>query len=1068
MAKKIELLIIGDSRSAERALNRAGSAASRFGGVARKAAGITAAAGATLLTLGGYAAKAAVDFESSFAGVRKTVDASEPELKKLADGFLNLSRRLPVNVNALNAIGEAAGQLGIQKRAILKFTETIAKLGVSTNLAGEEGAAMLARFANVTRMPQGQFDRLGATIVALGNAGASTETEIAEMGLRLAAAGSQVGMTQPQILGLANALSSVGIEAEAGGSAMSTAMISIEKSVQSGGKKLELFAATAGMSAEDFARKWKANPSEALIDFVEGLDRVKREGGNVFKTLDELGLGGIRVRDALLRSAGAGDLMRKSLKLGNKAWKENIALNKEAERRFKTTASQLQLLKNNVQSYAIVWGAKLLPAINGAILKAGEFVRKFAAASGFEAKLNVVWTGVQEVGRAVTAKLGAAIAMVDWTAVWSKAQGIGAGLQAKFAATNWTSVGKAMGDGIATGVGSVGEIGKKLADSVMEASRTIDWVALGRVMGPGLAAAMATAFVTLLDPGFWAKNWDLALAVALAVFGRGIGKLVAPLGRMIGTTLTAAWERGILAIVGAIERRLSPRLATAVMSGLLKLPGLVTSLLGRVASIVTAQFAKLGRLAQFVVKVLGIQVAIDAVAAFAGKVNEWLTKVDGWFKSLPGKIKGAFPNPRAILSGIGTAIISGLWGGLERKWREVAGWLGGLGGQIKGLKGPKAKDALLLVEEGRAIIGGLGSGMAAEWVRVASFLRGLSAASLKEINSLQRQLDAISARRESQDRAAAVRQAEAALAEARKKKEGVAAAELALARAREDIVVAGLTKQLAKEQALYDKRQTMIQSKMDRLNAAVQKAQDKMASTFDRMQDKIMRAFDASRGGMMTPAEAQLAAISDRRRNDDLQRALRDARESGDAEAIARAEEDIQVASLERQAANERRAMDQQTEAMREKLTDRLAAMSSTWKGGTDKILGLLNGYGIDFANVGALLGDAFRESLLAAIAGSSRAAAAVGSAKANVAAAAKTKPLKVPYMASGGHVLSSGLAFVHRGESVVPAGRGGGGVTINVSLPNYLGSKREVAQELRAELIKIGRGNVDIFGGLA
>ena len=45
---------------------------------------------------------------------------------------------------------------------------------------------------------------------------ATTESEISTMSLRLAAAGTQIGLEESEILGLAAALSSLGIEAEAG------------------------------------------------------------------------------------------------------------------------------------------------------------------------------------------------------------------------------------------------------------------------------------------------------------------------------------------------------------------------------------------------------------------------------------------------------------------------------------------------------------------------------------------------------------------------------------------------------------------------------------------------------------------------------------------------------------------------------------------------------------------------------------------------------------------------------------------------------------------------------------
>lgn len=241
---------------------------------------------------------------------------------------------------------------------------------------------------------------------------ATTESEIVDMGLRLAGAGNQVGMTEAQILSFSGALSSVGVAAEAGGSAFSKVMLNMNNEVLSGGENLKLYAQIAGMTADEFATAWKDNAAMALVAFIEGLGRMQEQGQNVVPVLDELGFSELRVRDALMRAAGAGDLFRESLELGTKAWDDNIALNKEAEERFKTTASQLTLLRNNLSLLADSFGQLLLPMVNGMIERLTPLIQGFAEMDEGTKKLIIVVAGLAAAVGPVLLGLGTLSRMV--------------------------------------------------------------------------------------------------------------------------------------------------------------------------------------------------------------------------------------------------------------------------------------------------------------------------------------------------------------------------------------------------------------------------------------------------------------------------------------------------------------------------------------------------------------------------------------------------------------------------------------------------------------------------------
>lgn len=364
----------------------AGKTASSFSAIGKAAGmGVQTAVAAigtlseALIAAGGFAVKTGIDFESAFAGVKKTVDAPAEVIERLRESLIDMSRVMPQSASELAGIAEAAGQLGIETQSIEGFTKTMAQLGDATNMAATEAADSLARFANITVMSQSDFDRLGSVIVSLGNNMATAESEITAMGMRLAGAGNQVGMTEAQIMSFSAALSSVGIEAEAGGSAFSTIMSKMQLAAENGGESLRNFADVAGMSADEFKTAFQEDAAGAIISFVKGLSTCEEQGKSAIGVLDDMGITEIRQRDALLRAAGASDVFSRALQIGSEAWEENTALADEASQRYETLESKIAMLKNGVEALGIQFKDSIDGELRNAVQAGMDSIERLSA-----------------------------------------------------------------------------------------------------------------------------------------------------------------------------------------------------------------------------------------------------------------------------------------------------------------------------------------------------------------------------------------------------------------------------------------------------------------------------------------------------------------------------------------------------------------------------------------------------------------------------------------------------------------------------------------------------------------
>ncbi|MCA1806531.1 MAG: phage tail tape measure protein, partial [Actinobacteria bacterium] len=380
---------------------------------------IVAVAGSIIGVIGGLVVsiKSATGLETALADVRKTTGLTSEELRGLTDTMQDLSREIPSSVDELLGMAKVAGQLGITGASNIEaFTETIAKLSIATDVVGEEGATSLARFLQATGVAMDQMgnkaEEVANVLNALENSMAATAAEILKMTSFTQGLSSQAGLTQDEILGLNAAIISLGVKAEAGGSAVVRTMSKIQVSVVEGGDEMRRFAEASNMTVEEFQALAKESPMDALM-------------GDLNQALVELGINEVRERRTLLALAQGYDTLEEAM---YEARKESFLMGSLAEEvaiQTDTLESKVQILKNTFAAQAQDIGMTVLPAVkrlaDGLIVLVDNIDLAIGAASGLAlalagpAILTSVMAAATAASTAITAAGGIVAALTALT-----------------------------------------------------------------------------------------------------------------------------------------------------------------------------------------------------------------------------------------------------------------------------------------------------------------------------------------------------------------------------------------------------------------------------------------------------------------------------------------------------------------------------------------------------------------------------------------------------------------------------------------------------------------------------
>lgn len=596
--------------------------------------------------------KAAADFETSMANIKKVVDFDSPKaFKEMGEDIRKLSLRLPMTADQIASIVAAGGQSGVANEDLLAFAEIATKVGVAWDMSADKTGEALAKLKTSLGYTIPQTELLADAINYLSNKTAASAPDILEMTRRVAPLAKLFGLTAEQASAFGAAMVGSGFEPEVAAT-----------SFRNMGKALTVGSSATKAQQKAFARIGTSSTQVAKLMQKNAVGTI----GAIFKRINQIpveqraslmsDLFGDEAR-ALAPLITNGELLAETLALINDKTKYAGSSSKEYAEQADTTNNKMVLFSNHISEVSKALGEGLTPGLN----EATEALKPYL------------------------------LSVADWA---KKNPGLVAGL-AK------------------TAIAAVGLSGALLAGGYVMLGLKGIVLSLAK---PILAATVAMAGLTrsmLIAPIVAGVSGAFRLLTAAVVGTVASFRTMSGLFMLMsGGALMGSLRAGIVGIGAALTGLLSPMALVAGAMKLLKLAVISTGVGAILVAIAMAGLfiyenwaglgefftsfgqaftAALGPLAPAVQPLIdGIRSLWNTVSGFFGEISpatwaQWGASAGAGVGAavvaileLPGRISGL----AGQLYNVGIAAMESLWSGLKAKVAEIKAWVGGMIGDV--------------------------------------------------------------------------------------------------------------------------------------------------------------------------------------------------------------------------------------------------------------------------------------------------------------------------------------------------------------------------------------------------
>lgn len=300
------------------------------------------------------------EMQEAESQVIKYTGMTREEVADLNDEFQRMDTRTARE--KLNALAGDAGRLGIKgKKDVLEFVDAADKINVALGEdLGDDAVKNIGKLAQMFGEDKklglrGAMLSTGSAINEVAQNSSAAEAYLVGFTARVAGAANQAKVAQGDILGYASVLDQNMQQQEMAATAFQTLMM---KMYQEPAK----FAKIAGQSVAEFSSLIKKDANEAILQFLETLNK---KGGldQLAPMFKDMGLDGVRASSVISTMAGKIDDIRKAQRLANDAYRDGTSIINEFNVQNNTVQADLDKAKKNFKDVRVELGEKLLPVM---------------------------------------------------------------------------------------------------------------------------------------------------------------------------------------------------------------------------------------------------------------------------------------------------------------------------------------------------------------------------------------------------------------------------------------------------------------------------------------------------------------------------------------------------------------------------------------------------------------------------------------------------------------------------------------------------------------------------------